>query len=249
MKKTTKRTIVILIGILCLAVAVWAAPKLYRAYQAERIEKANIEYPFLDDNVVIKRYQGKDYYVAKKPYEGEYDFQEIYYEWDHITLPDGTEEYYAQKMIYMEVPFIQEDGSVIYDQTLVADLDGKKYSRQELDESNTLRVMDYEEYTAFCEQWEITPKYTDPNLNYIVRSFFSERYHVPTKLFGVRYEDSTAVLYFHDNHTVILPEHGPQIYTIPTNQDVDSVEIVRVYTEDEYKNILGIGPTWPPEPQ
>ena len=241
MKKATKRTIVILIGILCLAIVVWAAPKLYRAYQAERIEKANIEYPFLD-NIVIKRYRGKDYYVAKKPYEGEYDFQEIYYEWDHITLPDGTEEYYAQKMIYMEVPFIQEDGSVIYDQTLVADLDGKKYSRQELDESNTLRVMDYEEYTAFCERWEITPKYTDPNLNYIVRSFYPDRYHVPTKLFGVGYEDSAAVLYFHE-YTTILPEHGPQIFTIPTDQDVNSIEIVQVYTEEEYNNILEFGQT------
>jgi len=77
MKRATKRTIIVLLGILFVVVAVWAAPKVYRAWQAERIEKANIEYPFLD-NIVIKRYQGKDYYVAKEPYEGEYDFQDIY---------------------------------------------------------------------------------------------------------------------------------------------------------------------------
>ncbi len=246
MKKTaTKRNVLILFLLIFVAIAVWVAPKLYQVYQVqlreEELRQARIEYPFLDDTVVIQHYQGKDYYVAKKPYEGEHDIQEIDYEWNHITLPDGTKEYYAQKIDFQEVYFERPDGISGYMTEPVVDPEGKKYSTQQLQEVEALRVMDYKEYAAFCEEWEIAAKYTDPDLNYIVRNFYTEDFYYDRMFCGVQYEGSTAKLYVHESITSSVVASATHIFIIPTDQDVDTVEVIQIYSEEEYENILKFG--------
>lgn len=230
MKKATKRAIVILIGILCLSVAVWAAPKLYRVYQTllreEELRQANIEYPVLD-NIVIKRYQGKDYYVKKKPYEGECDWQGICYELSSTLGLEGLRMERHKAPSDSKVPSEGEMRSV---------------NKRPLEEAEIIQVMDYEEYVDYCEEWRLHQDYADPDQNYIVRTFFTEPYRIDASFAGVGYEDSTAVLYF-DEATTKWGERGIQVFIIPTDQDVDTVEVVQVYTEEEYNNILEFGQT------
>ena len=269
MKKATKRTICILLGVLCLAVAIWAAPKLYRAYQTERIaeakaeeeriqadkeqqqaeaelawteelRQANIEYPFLDDNVVMKRYQGKDYYVKKKPYEGEYDYQNLSYFWipnDELEEPIPGADGLTMEWHHMTMDGINVENEI------------REVNEHPLEEAETLQVMNYEEYVDYCEEWRLYQKYSDPKLNYIVRSFYTEPYDIDSELSGIRYDNSTAELYFYEDKLSSLSYDGAFIYIIPTDQDVDNVEVVQAYSEEEYEDILGIAPTRVPEPQ
>ena len=226
MKKATKRTIAILLGVLCLAVAVWAAPKLYRAWQAERIEKANLEYPFLD-SIVIKRYRGKDYYVAKKPYEGEYDWERLSYQWVSNEK--------------LKEPIPGEDGVRMERHVIAAGVEEtKEVNERPLEEAAITKVMDYEEYVDYCEEWQLFKKYSDPDMKYIVRGLYTETYAISSSLSGVGYEGSTAVLYFVEESSSML-ENEVKIYIIPTDQDVNNVEVVQIYDDYQYGNILQYG--------
>ena len=259
MKKATKRAIVILIGILCLAVAVWAAPKLYRVWQAERIEQAKveaelareeelrqakIEHPFLDDTVVIKRYQGKDYYVAKKPYKGEYDLQSLM----EVRLSNDELEAFEAEGKLREIAPGAEERSLEWHVIASGEYEIREVNECPLEEAETLQVMNYEEYVDYCEEWRLLQKYTDPEMNYIVRSFYIEPYDIDSEFFGIRYEDSTAQLCFYEDN-LSLSYDGAYIYIIPTDQEIDNVEIIQVYSEEEYEDILGIAPKRVPEPQ
>ena len=242
MKTKTKIMLVTITTVLVLCLCVGVA----RLYRTVELKRAGMEKPVSGTTVVLKHYRGRDYHVAKEEYPGEYDIQTVNYDWHHTTNPDGTEEYFAQKMIYIEVPYLQLDGTVLYDRQLEADLDGKKYSRQDLDEIEGLRVMDYEEYAAFCEEWQLTQEYTDPDLNYIVRSFYTDEYYYVQEFYGVTYEGSTAKLYIHDESTPSVADSACQIYTVPTDQDVEDVKVVYVYSEEEYDNILEFGKSYDP---
>ena len=217
-----------------------------RFYRTAELKRAGKETPVKGTTVVLKHYRGRDYHVAKEEYPGEYDIQKVNYDWHCFTQPDGTERYFAQKMIEFEVPYYQPDGTVLYDRQRAADLDGKKYSGEDLNEIKGLRVMDYEEYAAFCEEWQLTQVYTDPDLNYIVHSFYTEDYYYVQEFYGVTYEGSTAKLYIHDESTSSAVDSACHIYTVPTDQNVENVKIVYVYSEEQYDNILEFGKSYDP---
>ena len=41
------------------------------------------------------------------------------------------------------------------------------------DEFEKQQLMDYTDYTAYCNKWNLTKKYDDPSQNYIVFSYLS----------------------------------------------------------------------------
>lgn len=228
----TKRKLLSLCVLICVAVAIWGIPKLYQLYQTqlreEELQQARIEYPFLD-NIVIKRYQGKDYYVEKKPYQGEYDMQKLYYEW--VRNEDLEEPIPGEEGCMMECHYTDQN-----------DNEMREVNERPLEEAEVLQVMDYEEYVDYCEEWRLDQNYTDPDMKYIVRSRYTETYFDWVNLSNVTYEDDTALLYFVEESSIMF-ETGVTVFIIPTDQDVDTAEVVQVYTEDEYKNTLEFGQT------
>lgn len=241
MSKTKKECIIVIVVLLlCAVIALWVAPAMYRMYtehrekmHAEELKEAKVEYPFLD-NIVIKRYQGKDYYVAKKSYKGEYDHQSLSYYW---TSNEALEEPIPGKVgeFKAEWHHMAMDGIDVKNEV-------REVNERPLEEAAVLQVMSYEEYVDYCEKWRLDQKYTDPDLKYIVRGRYTETYFDWVSLSDVRYEDTTAVLYFVEESSSML-ENGVKIYIIPTEQDVDTVEVVQVYSEEEYENILEFGQT------
>lgn len=94
-------------------------------------------------------------------------------------------------------------------------------------------VMNYEEYSNYCKTWNLKQKYTDNNLNYIVYSYNTDYSpNIEAKLIGLEINNKVANLYIWDKKETINNKNS-YIIIIPTEKNVNAIEIKLTYTEEE----------------
>lgn len=142
------------------------------------------------NNIYIKSYKDKNYYIMKNDYSGEYDIQ------------------------YKD--FSNEIKDVI------------DYGKKQ-------EVMSYYEYVNYCNKYNLEQKYYDSNNNYIVFTYgASYVLDLKARLAEVEYINNEVNLYIWDD--VLGDGGGRYSYTIviPTEKDIDNVNVISVITEEEF---------------
>lgn len=100
------------------------------------------------------------------------------------------------------------------------------------------KVMNYTEYRSYCKQWGIKAKYSDSTKNYIVFSYLA--YGAPNldaRLASVEYNNNNVDLYIWDDVSGVTADISAYVLAIPTDKNIDLINIIPVYTDSEYKNI------------
>ena len=98
--------------------------------------------------------------------------------------------------------------------------------------------MSYANYKSYCKKWGIKAKYSDSTKSYIVFSYLA--YGSPildARLADVEYNDDKVDVYIWDDVSGVTADILAYILVIPTDKNIDSINIVPVYTDSEYKNI------------
>lgn len=100
------------------------------------------------------------------------------------------------------------------------------------------KVMNYSEYKSYCNKWGIKAKYSDSTKNYIVFSYLA--YGSPildARLAAVEYNNNNVDVYIWDDASGVTADISAYVLVIPTDKNIDTINIVPVYTNSEYKNI------------
>ena len=104
------------------------------------------------------------------------------------------------------------------------------------------KVLDYKEYEDYCNKWDIKQKYNDKNKNYIVFSYLGIGLtQLEARLGSVIYKDSKATLYVWDDADGVVASILTYVIVIPTDKEVEKVEVIPMYTEEEFENIKKYG--------
>ena len=109
------------------------------------------------------------------------------------------------------------------------------------------KIMDFNEYMSYCSQWKIEQKYTDPTKNYAIISYAA--YGVPSigvRLVAVNYENNNANIYMWDDTSGVTADILAYVIVIPTEKNVNNINVVSVYTGEEFDNIKKYGTTYNP---
>ena len=99
-------------------------------------------------------------------------------------------------------------------------------------------VMNYADYKSYCNKWGIKTKYSDSSKKYIVFSYLA--YGSPileARLAGVEYNNSNVDIYMWDDASGFAADISAYVLVIPTEQNINNINIIPVYTYAEFKNI------------
>ena len=115
-----------------------------------------------------------------------------------------------------------------------------EYFNTDIDISNLYEkqeVMNYQEYSRFCREWDFEQKYNDEDKDYIVFSYLAYgQPNIVARLATVTY-DEDATLYIWDDASGVTGDISAYVIVVPTSKDVSNVHIIPLYTEEEFKNI------------
>ena len=99
-------------------------------------------------------------------------------------------------------------------------------------------IMNYNEYISYCNEWGIKKVYSDVNKNYIVFSYMS--YGSPNldaRLAAVEYNQNNVDIYIWDDASGVTADISAYCLVIPVEEEIDKINVIGVYTEEEFKNI------------
>lgn len=99
-------------------------------------------------------------------------------------------------------------------------------------------VMNYSEYKSYCNEWGLKKKYSDTSKNYIVFSYVA--YGSPNleaRLAAVDYNDNNVDLYIWDDASGFTADISAYCIVIPTEKEINNINVVCVYTNTEFNNI------------
>ena len=115
-----------------------------------------------------------------------------------------------------------------------------EYFNTDIDISNLYEkqeVMNYQEYSYFCREWDFEQKYNDEDKNYIVFSYLAYgQPNIVARLAMVTY-DEDATLYIWDDASGVTGDISAYVIVVPTSKDLENVHVVPLYTKEEFKNI------------
>lgn len=98
-------------------------------------------------------------------------------------------------------------------------------------------IFDYEEYKEYCQKWNLKQNYTDSKQKYIIFSYATHSsMDIKARLAALEYIDKKVKLYVWDKSVVTASVSG-YVIIIPTNKDINSVEIQSLYTADEFEYV------------
>lgn len=108
--------------------------------------------------------------------------------------------------------------------------------------------MDFNEYMSYCSKWKIEQKYTDPTKNYAIISYATYgATSIDARLVAVNCENSNANIYMWDDTSgVVAGTLLTYVIVIPTDKAVNNINVVSVYTSEEFDNIKKYGTTYNP---
>ena len=116
-----------------------------------------------------------------------------------------------------------------------------EYYNSESDIKNTFEVkevMSYGDYKSYCNKWGIKTKYSDTTKNYIVFSYLA--YGSPNlsaRLAAVEYKNNNVDLYIWDDASGVTGDISAYILVVPTNENINTINIVPLFSNAEYDNI------------
>lgn len=151
-----------------------------------------------DDKDTVKKetYEGKEYYILKAKYEGEYDLQTI-----------NLSEYYNSE-------------------------------EKITDKFEKSKLMSYEEYEEYCEEWGFKKAYKDSNKNYVVYSYMAYgNANIDVQLAKVEYKNEDIDLYVWDSASGFSEDISAYAIVIPTEENVKNINVITVYSEEEFEDI------------
>ena len=106
------------------------------------------------------------------------------------------------------------------------------------DDFEVSKVMSYDEYSQFCDNWSLNQEYTNRNKDYIVFSYVdSYSSDLEVSLAGVIYEEDVASLFIWDDADGGDDLEGYAII-IPTNKNIRRVDINTILSEDEWEDMV-----------
>ncbi len=110
------------------------------------------------------------------------------------------------------------------------------------------KIMDFNEYMSYCSKWKIEQKYTDPTKNYAIISYAAYgATSIDARLVAVNYENNNANIYVWDDRSgVVADTLLTYVIVIPTDKAVNNINVVPVYTSEEFNNIRSYGTTYNP---
>ncbi len=104
---------------------------------------------------------------------------------------------------------------------------------------NTTEVLSYNQYSEFCQKWNLKRKYSDQNKNYMVVSYASNRRPiVEARLANVIETDGLVELYLWENVDGVTADISAYFLAIPVSTKTHQSEINMAYTIDEYNDII-----------
>ena len=123
-------------------------------------------------------------------------------------------------------------------------------SRAYIDEMKGIDIctqMDYEQYRDYCEQFNLKQKYTDPDSLYLVCSASEFLLRADASLAAVEYCEDTAELYIRSKFEGATGDVAAFVCIVPTDVPVKNVRRVKLYTDEQYANILEYGKPYDPD--
>ena len=108
-------------------------------------------------------------------------------------------------------------------------------------------VVDYEEYKAFCEKWDIEQKFTDEDSNYaIVSNYYVGSPNTTAKLAEVYEEYASVTIFYQVSSRGVTADTTGFAIIVPVDTDVTKVSSISMYTETEYENLKKYGEIYDP---
>ena len=109
------------------------------------------------------------------------------------------------------------------------------------------KVMNFKEYKTFCEKWNLDIKYSNEKINYIVYVDTIGEY-LKARLSNVEYKDNTANIYVWKASGLggVYALSGFAII-IPTEKNIENIEGIQTYTEEEIENLKKYNQTYNPK--
>lgn len=108
----------------------------------------------------------------------------------------------------------------------------------EAEEFKKKEVMNYSEYESYCNEWELKKEYSDTSKNYIVFSYVA--YGSPileARLAAVDYNGNNVDIYIWDRSSGDTADISAYCIVIPTDKEINNINLVGVYTNTEFNNI------------
>lgn len=107
---------------------------------------------------------------------------------------------------------------------------------------NTTEILNYSQYSRFCEKWNLKRKYNDTSKNYMIVAYASYGQPiVEARLANAIEDDGKVVLYMWENTRGVTADIGAYFLAIPVKLDTYQNEINIAYTNEEYNNIVKYG--------
>ena len=99
-------------------------------------------------------------------------------------------------------------------------------------------VMNYSEYKSYCNEWGLKKVYSDRSKNYIVFSYVADGSpEVDARLAAVDYNGNNVDIYIWDDTSGVTADTSAYCIVIPTEKDINNINVVGVYTNTEFNNI------------
>ena len=118
------------------------------------------------------------------------------------------------------------------------------YDYLKIDTFEVKEVMSYSNYKSYCDKWGINAKYSDSTKEYIVFSYQASRFiTLKARLAGIEYQNSNVDIYMWDSSHG-LSGNSAYVLVIPTEESINNINIIPVYTDDEFKNIQTYGASY-----
>ena len=108
----------------------------------------------------------------------------------------------------------------------------------EVEKFKKKEVMNYSEYKSYCNEWGLKKKYSDEFKNYIVFSYVA--YGSPileARLAAVDYNYNSVDIYIWDDTSGVTADISAYCIVIPTEKEINNINIVSIYTNAEFNNI------------
>lgn len=108
-------------------------------------------------------------------------------------------------------------------------------------------VLSFEEYKEYAKNNDIALKYFDETKNYIVVSYCRiNSVSIEARVAGLEFNNDSAKLYLWENSRGVVSNSAAYTLVIPVSKDIKKLDIVTVYTEEEFENIKKYGTSYDP---
>lgn len=113
--------------------------------------------------------------------------------------------------------------------------DSKSYIKNDFEVKD---VMSYSDYKSYFNKWGIKAKYSDSTKSYIVFSYLAYGFtNLDARLAAVEYNNNNVDVYIWDDASGSTADISAYVLAIPIDKNIDTINIIPVYTNSEYKNI------------